>query len=91
MALADDEFLVPVLIQILNDPEAYKERHHATAALQDIGTPEALDAVVAYYIQRLGSRTAWARLRAARALKDIGTPEALDAVKEFEKRRWWPF
>ncbi|MDE0185695.1 MAG: HEAT repeat domain-containing protein [Candidatus Poribacteria bacterium] len=83
LAEAGDVSLVPVLIQLLNDPDPPDgaTHHYAKRALKDIGTPEALDAVVAYYIQRLDSRYAWIRAHAAAELKEIGTPAALEALE----------
>ena len=82
LAEAGDVSLVPVLIQLLNDPDppSGATHHYAEEALTNIGTPESLDAVVVYHIQRLDSRNAWIRVSAAESLKDIGTPEALDAA-----------
>ena len=82
LAEEGDESLVPVLIKLLNDPDlpGPYTNYSAAEALKNIGTPEALDAAVAYYIQRLDSQRAWIRADAAEELKDIGTPEALDAA-----------
>ncbi|MDE0184141.1 MAG: HEAT repeat domain-containing protein [Candidatus Poribacteria bacterium] len=82
LAEAGDVSLVPVLIQSLNDPDPPhgSTPGRAAEALKDIGTPEALDAVVAFYIQELDYPSDYVRCHAAEELKDIGTPKALDAA-----------